>query len=109
MPCHSEKPRIQPPITGAIAGGPENVGKSFVYEVVGRAAGSVWGTDIYTTDSSLQAVVIHSGLLREGERGVVRVIIIEGQESYTGTTRNGITTGNWGPYPTSYRVELLRY
>src|SRR5262245_38745776 len=41
------------PFPGAVPAGPESVGKSFVYEVVARPGGSVWGTDIYTTDSHL--------------------------------------------------------
>src|SRR5262249_15208636 len=57
--------------------------------------GSVWGTDIYTDDSPLAAVAVHAGVLQVGQKGVVKVTILPGQQSYTGSTRNGVTTGNW--------------
>jgi hypothetical protein len=96
------------PFPGTIPGGPENVGKSFVYEVTGALGGSVWGTDVYTTDSSLAAVVVHAGAVQNGQKGVVRVTILPGQQAYTGSTRNGVTTSAWPAYPTSYRVEAVR-
>ena len=61
--------------------------------------GTVWGTDIYTDDSSLAMAAVHAGLLLPGQTGIVTVVIRPGQNSYPGTARNGVQTqnfANWG-------------
>lgn len=78
---------------------------SFLFDVTGATSGSVWGTDLYTTDSRLAAAAVHAGVLRPGERGVVRVTLEPGQPSYAGSARNGVTSSAWGAYAVSYRVE----
>jgi hypothetical protein len=83
-------------------------GDTMVFRVTGDAdGGSVWGTDLYTTDSTLAVVVVHAGILKDGEEGVVKVIFAEGQSEYTGSSRNGATTSSWGSYNLSYKVEAL--
>jgi hypothetical protein len=84
-------------------------GKSFLFEVTGSAdAGSVWGTDIYTDDSALARAAVHSGALAVGQKGVVRVTLLPGQDSYPASTRNGVTSSPWGSWTGSYRVEPVR-
>lgn len=78
---------------------------SFLFEVTGATSGSVWGTDLYTTDSRLAAAAVHAGVLQAGERGVVKVTLEPGQPSYAGSARNGVTSSAWGSYAVSYRVE----
>ncbi|MCU0463326.1 MAG: LCCL domain-containing protein [Anaerolineae bacterium] len=66
-------------------------------------AGAVWGTDIYTSDSSVCAAAIHAGVITDADGGLVIVRYEPGLESYTSTTRNGITTeeyGAWDPAAT---------
>ncbi len=81
-------------------------GAVYAFEVVGDPEGTVWGTDIYTDDSTLGAAVIHAGLVREGEQAVVFVTVLPGQDQYEGTTRHGITTHSYGHWHGSYRVSL---
>lgn len=81
------------------------VGETFQAIIVGSTEGSVWGTDTYTDDSSLAAAAVHAGVLKDGEQGVVRVTILEGQPEYEGSTRNGITSSEWGNWGGSFRVE----
>lgn len=81
------------------------VGRVFNFRVTGQRGGSVWGSGMYTTDSTLATAAVHSGALREGQTGVVKVSILPGQVSYMGTFRNGVNSMNYGNYPTSYRVE----
>jgi hypothetical protein len=69
------------------------------------AQGIVWGTDLYTTDSSVAAAAVHAGVLKIGETSNIKVIIKPGQLSYAGTSRNGITTSAWGGYHQSFKVE----
>src|SRR5262249_12889833 len=83
-------------------------GKVFYFEVTGAAGGGIWGSDIYTDDSQLATAAVHAGVLRAGEKGVVKVTILPSQAYYTGTTRNGVTSGSFGAFGGSYRLERGR-
>ena len=86
----------------------DDAGRVILIEVVGRTDGSLWGTDAYTADSRLGTVAVHAGVLREGERGLVRVTILDGETLvYQGTTRHGVTSYDYGGYPLAYRVERV--
>lgn len=86
----------------------EDAGRTILLEVVGRADGSVWGTDVYTADSRLATAAVHVGAVREGERGLVRVIIVDGADrTYVGSDRNGVVTFDYANYPVAYRVERV--
>jgi hypothetical protein len=73
--------------------------------VLTRTSTTIWGTDIYTDDSSLSAVAVHAGLLAEGEKGVLKVTIFAGRDEYEGSTKNGITSSPYGSWEGSYVVE----
>ncbi|MBN3281310.1 CRLD1 protein, partial [Polyodon spathula] len=62
---------------------------------------SVWGSDIYTEDSSICAAATHAGIIPQSG-GSVTVEKRVGQSKYTGTTRNGVTSQSYSWYPTSY-------
>ena len=66
--------------------------------------GSVWGTDLYTTDSAICVAAVHANIIKEAG-GPVRVKLLPGQHTYTGTFRNGVTTQNWGHYDQSFKVS----
>jgi len=68
------------------------------------ASGSVWGTNTYTADSNLCRAARHAGAIGAGG-GVIRVTPAPGQNSYQGSTRNGVATSNWGSYGNSFRVS----
>ena len=79
------------------------IGKTFTYKVTG-AGGSVYGTDVYTLDSSLAAAAVHAGVVKMGATGIVRVKIIESPESFVSSTRNGITSSAWSRYSAAYKI-----
>jgi hypothetical protein len=95
------------------------VGKSFSFKVTGRmgavpagpvpaaAIGGdwVWGTDIYSSDSSLAVAAVHAGVLRPGQTGVVKVMILGAQPGFAGSTRNGVVSQPYGPWPGSFKVS----
>jgi LCCL domain len=82
------------------------IGQTFTFKVTGNvAAGSVWGTDVYTTDSALAAVVVHTGLLKNGETGVIKVSIIPSPNAFVGSVRNGVSSSAYNQYPAAYRVH----
>ncbi|MDB5356973.1 MAG: blaR1 2 [Phycisphaerales bacterium] len=79
--------------------------KTIVMEITGATGGSVWGTDVYTDDSSIPAAAVHAGVLKNGEKGIVQITTLPGQESYNGSTRNGVESGSWGHWDGSFRVQ----
>lgn len=83
----------------------DQIGKTFTYKVTGNAsAGSLWGTDTYTLDSALAAAVVHAGVVKDGKTGIVRLKIVASPASFAGSTRNGVTSHNYGTYPAAYKI-----
>ena len=80
------------------------IGQKFVFRVTGNINGSVWGDEIYTTDSQLSKAAVHIGVLKPGQTGAVKVEIMGPQNMFQGTTRNGVTTSAFGQYPSSYKI-----
>jgi hypothetical protein len=93
---------------------PADYGKTFLYEVTGQEAqfpnaqffSAAWGTEVYSGDSSLSAACVHAGVLRPGERGTVKVTVLDKpHHSFQGSSRNGVTTWPWqGAWP-AFRVS----
>jgi hypothetical protein len=80
-------------------------GETVTIPALGTVGGSVWGSDVYTDDSSLGAAVVHAGLLRPGEFGFVKVTILGGLGSYPGSTRNGVASQPYGEWQGSFKLE----
>ena len=64
--------------------------------------GAVWGTDVYTDDSSVCTAAVHAGLITVAGGGNVTIEMRAGQSSYAGSTRNGITSSAYGAWDGSY-------
>jgi hypothetical protein len=69
----------------------------------GFAGGAVWGSDVYTLDSALAVAAVHAGVVKSGETAVVAVTILGPQNSFAGSTRNGVTTSPWGQFPGGFK------
>lgn len=78
------------------------LGRQFDVEIVGGTEGSVWGTDIYTDDSNIAAAAVHTGIVKPGERAIVTVTMVESPEEHVASERNGVKSGSWGSYSSSY-------
>ena len=78
------------------------VGQTFQFTVTGANAGAVWGTDVYTDDSSVARAAVHAGVLAIGETRTVTVSILPGQASYPASTRHGISSASWGSWAGSF-------
>ncbi len=96
-------------ITGDVIAGPANltgyrnrVGQSFQFLLTGATSGGVWGTDVYTDDSSVARAAVHAGVIAPGETKTVTVTVLPGQSNYAASTRNGVTTSSWGAWSGSY-------
>jgi hypothetical protein len=75
------------------------VGKTYVFKVTGAGGGTMYGSNPYTTDSRLSSAVVHCGLLKQGETGVVKVKILGNLPSYIGGTKNGLSSSGYSAYP----------
>ncbi|WP_370240934.1 LCCL domain-containing protein [Pararhodobacter marinus] len=80
----------------------DRVGQTFRFSVTGSDRGSVWGSGPYTDDSAVAVAAVHAGALAVGETGVVEIRIVPGQQSYQGSSANGVTTSNYGSWQGSY-------
>jgi hypothetical protein len=67
-------------------------------------SGAVWGTDIYTDDSTLCLAAVHAGVIGP-DGGLVTVRRSEGRPLYLGSARNGVTSNDYGSYVASIRFE----
>ena len=88
------------PDPGNLGAFQNQVGKTLAFTVTGAPAGSggVWGTDVYTVDSTLAVAAVHAGVLRPGQTGVVRVILQGLVPAFQDSTRNGVASGSYGAY-----------
>jgi hypothetical protein len=68
----------------------------------GAATATVWGTDVYTDDSSVCIAAVHAGVITFATGGPVVIEIRPGQSSYAGTTRNGVVSTNYGGWSGSF-------
>ncbi len=96
------------PDPGNLTGYRGKIGEVYYFEVTGSERGSIWGTDIYTDDTTLAVAVVHAGLLKVGETGVIVVEILEGMSSYEGSNRNDIASNSYGGWHGSYQIKLYR-
>jgi hypothetical protein len=63
-------------------------------------SGTVWGTDIYTDDSSICRAANHAGKIPL-TGGTVTVLRGAGRALYVGSTRNGVQSNDFGAFPFS--------
>ena len=104
--------------TGGGSAGAENVQKAFCpssaasYRGSGRTiacrcsgsdtrGGSVWGSGTYTDDSKVCRAAVHAGMIGNGG-GLVRFRMVGSRSSYSKSSANGVSTGNYGAWNGSY-------
>jgi outer membrane protein OmpA-like peptidoglycan-associated protein len=69
------------------------------------APDSVWGTDIYSSDSSLCRAAVHAGAI-PASGGEILVAVQPGQAAFTGTRRNGVESRAYGAWPAAMSFPL---
>jgi hypothetical protein len=81
-------------------------GKTYKFKCPANGREStVWGTDIYTIDSSICNAAVHAGKFALESGGSVTIQLRPGESAYKGSTRNGIKTNNYGAYGRSFVVK----
>lgn len=93
---------------GNLAGYRGKDNEVFYFRVVGATDGEVWGSDVYTDDSRLAVAAVHAGLVKSGETAIVKLTVLPGQGSYTGSTANDVTTGSWDQWDGSFKLEAVK-
>jgi hypothetical protein len=98
------------------------VGKTLAFQVTGRnsgvapqlpgaaagavvVGGSLWGTDVYTLDSTLALAAVHTGILKPGQTGIVKVKVLGPQGAFTGSDRNGVQSMAYGFFNGAYQFD----
>lgn len=75
---------------------------TFICPAGGPISSRVWGTNVYTDDSSICSAAVHAGFIEAASGGMVTIEIRSGQSNYAGVTRNGVTSRNYGSWPGSF-------
>ncbi len=65
---------------------------------------TVWGTDVYTDDSSVCTAAVHAGAITVDGGGEVTIEIAPGEDSYESSEQNGIESSSYGPWGGSFIV-----
>ena len=78
-------------------------GQRFRYTCgAGGPLGNIWGTDVYTDDSSVCTAAVHAGLIVQNTGGTVVIEIRSGRESYDGFVRNRVRSQSYGSFEGSF-------
>lgn len=81
-------------------------GQRFTFRCApGGSAGAVWGTDVYTDDSSVCTAAVHAGRITFAEGGVVTFEISAGMAAYTPSARNGVSSGSYETWEGSFIIR----
>lgn len=103
-------PSPSPAVSGPVQDDPGNltayrnqVGQQLRIALRASTDGVVWGSGVYTDDSSLATAAVHAGLLQPGEQGIVTVEILPGLAAYDSESRNGVTSRDYGSWLGSFR------
>lgn len=64
--------------------------------------GAVWGTEVYTDDSSICTAAVHAGIITAKAGGRVTIRIRPGDKSYAGTTSHGVVSRPYGEFSGSF-------
>jgi hypothetical protein len=84
----------------------QDPGQTYTFECpTNGTAVAVWGSDVYTADSSICTAAVHAGKLTLEDGGEVTIEMRPGRSVYGSTTRNGITSNTFGEFPHSFVVR----
>ena len=83
------------------------IGQRFDYRCPpGGSARRIWGTDVYTDDSSICTAAVHAGVITSAAGGLVTIEMRPGQGSYTGSQRYGVQSGPYGAWSGSFSFTV---
>ena len=77
------------------------------HSVTGASVGTVFGDNPYTSDSPISMAAVHAGIVAVGESAIIRLTQENGQFSFSGTTRNGVTSRSLDSWRSQYTLEKV--
>ena len=83
----------------------DRIGTKIEYELPPNPeeyGGTVWGTDIFTVDTSIGMAAVHAGVITFKDGGIVKVEIKDGEAEYKGSTKNNVISDDWTDYDASF-------
>jgi hypothetical protein len=63
---------------------------------------TIWGTDVYTSDSPICVAAVHRGLINAASGGTVQFMALGAQAAYGASERNGVTSSDYPSWQRSY-------
>ena len=79
---------------------------TFTFPGGGTLSTRLWGSDVYTDDSSIATAAVHAGLITPDMGGTVTIEIMPGQGAYRGSFQNGAKSNDYGGWHGSFRFVL---
>lgn len=77
------------------------------YFVIGGTDGKVYGDEQYYGGSDVATAAVHSGALKEGQAGIVKIAKYDNRIYFKGTIKNGITSESYNRTRNPYTIELV--
>ena len=74
----------------------------------GDASKTIWGTDVYTRDSTICVAAVHTGTITPEKGGLVTVRRAPAPKEYLGTQRYRVTSQRWGSSADAFSVAAAR-
>jgi len=74
----------------------------------GDASRPIWGTDVYTRDSTICVAAAHTGSITPEKGGLVTVRRAPAPKEYAGTERFRVTSQRWGSSADAFTVAAAR-
>lgn len=71
----------------------------------GGTAHTIWGTDVYTDDSSVCTAAVHAGVISLEHGGTFTAIVAPGESEYAASTRHGVASQRYSAWGGSFRIE----
>lgn len=69
--------------------------------------GNVWGSDVYSDDSSICSAAVHGGLITVENGGAIAIRPLPGESFYASSTQNGVTSAFWTSWFGSFTFTTL--
>jgi hypothetical protein len=77
----------------------DRIGDAIAFECPASGTpGTVWGSEPFTSDSSVCTAAVHAGWISLEDGGWIKIKMQPGVDSYQGSKQYGIETTDYGPY-----------
>lgn len=72
----------------------------------GHLRGTIWGTDVYTRDSTICLAAVHVGAITLESGGHFTVRRAPGPKEFVASARYGVESKRWGPMEDAFAIEV---